>query len=221
MFCHEEKKRSESFHLYIFVYQYCNRKRDNTLRRYHSPKNPLFFNRIVFYISLEEWKLSTLHQPTTFLTASNEIGNLVPRVFTRPMRRPSKDPGYEVAQCDPGYEVALYARSTVEIWMLFVDFYLFFPVFLSSLNRVSCLLSAVSFNSFHLWMLLSHFHICEWSASPKPVLFWNYRYHFPLFMDTACACTTSPLHRDLLGKLRLRNVPALSINSEESTNFHK
>ena len=39
MLCQEGKKRSECFHLYIFVYHNCNRKQDNTLRRHKSHKN--------------------------------------------------------------------------------------------------------------------------------------------------------------------------------------
>ena len=39
MLCQGGKKRSECFHLYIFVYHNCNRKQDNTLRRHKSHKN--------------------------------------------------------------------------------------------------------------------------------------------------------------------------------------
>ena len=50
--------------------------------------------------------------------------------------------------------------------MLFVDSYLYDSVFLSSLNKISCLLSTVSFNSFpfvnifaSVWITRAHFSI--------------------------------------------------------------
>ena len=59
--------------------------------------------------------------------------------------------------------------------MLFVDSYLYDSVFLSSLNKVSCLLSTVSFNSFPFVTAFNSFTFMNIFASV-----WITRAHFSI-----------------------------------------
>ena len=94
MLCQGGKKRSECFHLYIFVYHNCNRKQDNTLRRHKSQKNSdtrttvknhYFLKEMCFIYIFGAIILSTLHHPSRTKVRENSLlrANNVPNRFRR------------------------------------------------------------------------------------------------------------------------------------------